>query len=68
MKKIKFEKKLSLSKETIAKLNGNQLTELKGGGTNTCPSDCFTCVTCPTTVLQCPTNTCCCVTNTPSCD
>jgi natural product precursor len=43
MKKIKFEKKLSLTKETIAKLNANQLTVLKGGGTNTCPSDFHTC-------------------------
>lgn len=41
MKKIKFEKKLSLSKETIAKLNNEQLNVLKGGGPltwNDCPA------------------------------
>ncbi|HSH65377.1 MAG TPA: class I lanthipeptide [Bacteroidia bacterium] len=43
MKKIKFEKKLSLSKETITKLNSQELTAFVGGGTNTCPSDYATC-------------------------
>jgi natural product precursor len=31
MKKVKFESKLSLNKETIAKLNQNQMQNLKGG-------------------------------------
>jgi natural product precursor len=32
MKEIKFEGKLNLKKETIAKLNDEQMGELKGGG------------------------------------
>lgn len=36
MKKIKIEKKLTLGKEAIAKLNADQLDVVKGGGTNTC--------------------------------
>lgn len=31
MKKIKFQKKLSLNKETIAKLNEDQMNQIKGG-------------------------------------
>ena len=31
MKKIKFQKKLSLKKETIAKLNDDQMNQVKGG-------------------------------------
>lgn len=31
MKKLKFEKKLSLRKETITSLNGEQLDKLRGG-------------------------------------
>ena len=31
MKKVKFDKKLSLNKETIAKLNNNQMGNVKGG-------------------------------------
>ena len=31
MKKIKFDKKLSLNKETIAKLNDAQMKHVKGG-------------------------------------
>ena len=31
MKKIKFEGKLSLNKETIAKLNSDEMNDLKGG-------------------------------------
>ncbi len=31
MKKIKFEKKLSLNKETVAKLNEKQMAAVKGG-------------------------------------
>jgi hypothetical protein len=35
MKKVKFEGKLSLNKETIAKLNQNQMGNVRGGdGTN----------------------------------
>lgn len=67
MKKIKFEKKLSLTKETIAKLNNSQLTELKGGGTNTCPSDYYTCNSLCQTVMplcQATTTT---LSGTPAC-
>jgi natural product precursor len=41
MKKIKIEKKLSLSKETIASLTNHQMNELKGGSgpyTRHCPT------------------------------
>jgi natural product precursor len=41
MKKIKIEKKLSLSKETITSLTNRQLNEVKGGSgpyTRTCPT------------------------------
>ena len=31
MKKVKFEKKLSLNKETISKLNKDQMNNVKGG-------------------------------------
>lgn len=31
MKKIKFQKKLSLNKETVAMLNEDQMNQLKGG-------------------------------------
>ncbi|HSH65838.1 MAG TPA: class I lanthipeptide [Bacteroidia bacterium] len=33
MKKIKFESKLSLNKEIIAKLNHGQMNQINGGGT-----------------------------------
>ncbi len=33
MKKIKFNGKLSLNKETIAKLNDGQMSHINGGGT-----------------------------------
>ena len=52
MKKIKFEKKLSLNKKTIAKLNNEQMKEVKGGSTI-----CFT----PTSMIctqYCVTATC----------
>ena len=32
MKKLKLEGKLNLNKETIAKLNDDQMSDLKGGG------------------------------------
>jgi hypothetical protein len=35
-KVIKLDKALSLDKETVAKLNEEQLGTLEGGGTNTC--------------------------------
>ena len=31
MKKMKFEKKLSLNKETVAKLNADEMSKVKGG-------------------------------------
>jgi natural product precursor len=57
MKKIKFESKLSLKKETVARLNEAQMGQLKGGAwftlyhcnkTNNCGT-----ATCPT-VAGCP--------------
>jgi natural product precursor len=33
MKKLKFENKLSLKKETIVQLNNGQMSQLAGGGT-----------------------------------
>lgn len=62
MKKIKFESKLSLKKETVARLNEAQMDHLKGGawftlyhchksnncGTATCP----TAVNCPVSQNQ----------------
>jgi natural product precursor len=60
MKKIKFESKLSLKKETVARLNEAQMGHLKGGAwftlyhcnkTNNCGT-----ATCPTGT--CPTASC----------
>ncbi|MBS1651129.1 MAG: class I lanthipeptide [Bacteroidetes bacterium] len=34
MKKVKFKGKLSLNKETITKLNNEQMANVNGGGTN----------------------------------
>jgi len=64
MKKIKLEKKLSLSKETIAKLNNDQLTVIKGGGTIgscLCQTDYATCL-CTNQPGGCPA-----FTYTPTC-
>jgi hypothetical protein len=33
MKKLKFENKLSLKRETIVRLNNGQMSQLAGGGT-----------------------------------
>jgi natural product precursor len=52
MKKIKFEKKLSLNKESIVKLNNNQLTNVKGGDTNTATCPTYVATAC-TTSLYC---------------
>ncbi len=59
MKKQKFNKKLVLNKETIAKLNGEEMNEVKGG-TDTintfatvCNSGCVTCQTCGNTCNTC---------------
>jgi len=62
MKKIKFEKKLSLNKETVVKLNDGQMSQINGGGTilttwYNCPVKSATCATagvscaCPTLSL-----------------
>jgi len=61
MKKIKLNSKLSLKKETIAKLNDEQMNTVKGGtvGGNVCvkpSSQCYT-YTCPTN--NCPASTPC---------
>jgi natural product precursor len=43
MKKVKFEGKLSLNKQTVAKLNQNQMTRVKGGGfSDGCTDGCTT--------------------------
>ena len=56
MKKIKIEKKLSLTKETIAKLNNEELNVVKGGGTQT---SCFyTCNGCQQATQVCPSYDC----------
>ena len=51
MKKIKIDKKLSLNKETIARLSNQQMNEIKGGivgnGTD------------PVTITACPTGLVC---------
>ncbi len=43
MKKVNLNGKLSLNKETIAKLNNEQMNVVKGGrpNTNTCGSGCM---------------------------
>jgi len=46
MKKVKFEKKLSLKKETVANLNNGQMNKIYGGikipptAAETCPKTC----------------------------
>lgn len=75
MKKIKFEKKLSLNKETVSKLNDAQMHNIQGGvgflslwncRTKACPivSAELTCGTCPDTascfVTSCPQTSCAC--------
>lgn len=67
MKKVKFEGKLSLNKETISKLNENQMNQIKGGWLWTlincasarCPNSLQTCVTEGATciVADCPKDT-----------
>jgi hypothetical protein len=60
MKKVKLTKKLQLNKETIAKLNENQMTNIQGGTMSRwtiCLGDCaVTCVpTCyGTSIVECP--------------
>ena len=61
MKKIKFTGKLSLNKETIAKLNGEQMGSINGGRRVASPSD-YTCtyfgpVTCPSINVICAPTT-----------
>ncbi len=41
MKKVKFEGKLSLNKETIAKLNDAQMKNVNGGATEWTGGACF---------------------------
>lgn len=68
MKKQKFNKKLSLNKETISNLNRNEMNDLKGGeghaATRTCVEHCLSRVPrhCPLTIgytelsmCECPT-------------
>jgi bacteriocin-like protein len=59
MKKVKFNGKLSLNKETIANLNNNELNNVKGGAEDTkgpncvinTKASCGSCGVCPTTDL-----------------
>jgi hypothetical protein len=52
MKKVKFNGKLSLNKETIANLNNDNLENIKGGAgpTGSCSCDCTK--TCPCTNME----------------
>jgi natural product precursor len=58
MKKIKLESKLSLNKETIAKLNDNQMNAIKGGDTNTLPATICVQNSCPQPCQQTAWATC----------
>ncbi|MCD6020036.1 MAG: hypothetical protein K0S53_3157 [Bacteroidetes bacterium] len=54
MKKVTFTGKLSLNKETIAKLNNEQMSAVKGGGrTDACTLPVGSCVTDATCVEHC---------------
>ena len=53
MKKIKLNKKLQLNKETIAKLNNDQMNGVKGGASETCVTNCGTCATYCGTCVTC---------------
>jgi len=57
MKKVKFEGKLNLNKETVSKLNDAQMESIKGGYLWTLfgPSCRSTCNACPPNTMQCPT-------------
>jgi hypothetical protein len=50
MKKIKFEGKLSLNKETVSKLNEGQMNQINGGGT----AWLWTLINCATKQVGCP--------------
>lgn len=63
MKKVKFEGKLSLNKETISKLNETQMGNVKGGATDSQGSYCcgytrsdYCCVFSFNTQTACATN------------
>jgi hypothetical protein len=74
MKNFKFDRKLTLNKNTIANLNTPEMSHLRGGDfvtKNTCDSECctdyntcegiHTCVGCVTRyqiTCACPSNTC----------
>lgn len=51
MKKIKFDRKLSLNKETIARLNDGQMGNVKGGVDLTASCAITACVRCPERTL-----------------
>ena len=60
MKKVNLNGKLSFKKETIAKLNDEQMNSLNGGATNltyqtckTCPGQNTTCPPLPGHIIQC---------------
>ncbi len=55
MKKIKFDKKLMLNKETITKLNSGQMTTANGGGFGSSQNG-GVCV-CTSTLISCPYQT-----------
>ncbi|MGD9707291.1 MAG: class I lanthipeptide [Candidatus Delongbacteria bacterium] len=60
---------LSLNKETVAKLNGNEMLEVKGGDTKT-PTDgpsCFIWQTCVTVCINTCADTCVCSAGTGMC-
>lgn len=71
MKKIKFEGKLSLNKETISKLSDEQMNAVNGGSTSaytccapgswnhsSCSGDVCGSNTCPAQTAACPSGSC----------
>jgi natural product precursor len=61
MKKVNFNGKLSLNKETISKLNNGQMGHLIGGGKSVAPNP-SEAVTCTTTIILSGSN----ATNSPA--
>jgi len=55
MKKVKLNSKLSLKKETIAKLNDQQMNVIRGGDTmvSVCQTWCGCTSTCDLTIIPC---------------
>lgn len=54
MKKIKFSGKLSLNKETISKLNNEQMNQVNGGTGSGCTGSRYCSQGCPPITIGCP--------------